>query len=170
MFVFVFVFVTLSYCGRHYGMTFMNQIVPLMSFILLFISSSVISTSNSSLSLSLSPVKGIGVMSGIAGWKLCFAFLAVFDVKWKTKKITMVDFSATNALHVLRRAQMLVKNSCCPMLQASGHERLFFSSTASTCFYTKIPLQRTILSFAIAQFYSVWRANKSDLLTYLNIR
>ena len=50
---------------------------------------------------------------------------------------------------------MLAINSRCPILRASGHERLF-SSTTSMCFYTKIPLQWTILSFA--KFYSVWRA------------
>ena len=58
----VFVFVPSSNCERHHHITFMNQIVPLLSSILL-ISSSVMATSNSS----LPPVKGVGVMSGIAG-------------------------------------------------------------------------------------------------------
>ena len=42
------------------------------------------------------------------------------------------------------RAQILRNNSRCPILRASGHERLF-SSTVAMCFYThKIPLDYVI--------------------------
>ena len=51
------------------------------------------------------------------------------------------------------RAQILAKYSRCPILQVFGHERLLFSSTASTCFYTTNTITTDVLSFA--QFYLV---------------